>query len=749
MTRIVKVPDEFAEVFEQAEQTVASYFAKKREVPSRGHIEIADNRYVLVRAPALSVEFYDMMIDLYQGEEERALAVGKNLLFHLAHSIGASDARAFHAQLGLEEPVAKLSAGPAHFAHTGWASVHILPESNPVPNEDYFLVYDHPYSFESDSWYRAGRVAPNPMCFMNAGYSSGWCEESFGVPLVAAEILCVAQGDPRCRFVMGHPYRIEQLITDYLDTHPDVAEQVKEYSIPGEFQHRQLEERLQLSENRYHQLFESATDGIFLLSEGRIEHANRHAAELLERPRADLQGRSFTELSPPVQADGTPSSTMMQGYMERALIGDPLLFLWRFDRGGRDDSVEVELSLSRVEDTSGDLLAIVRDLSERERLEREVRQLQKMEAVGRLAGGVAHDFNNLLTGVFGNLAMAQNQVSPDGPLAERLTEIEGIAQRAANLTRQLLAFSRKQVIDPRALDLNELIEGMHKMLSRIIGEDINPRTSPGANPATIKADPGQIEQIVVNLAINARDAMTAGGELSISTVNVLLDEAYCAAHPDAQPGEHVRLSIRDTGIGMDEQTRRQIFEPFFTTKGEHEGTGLGLSTVYGIVKQHGGSIEVRSEVGKGTTFDVYFRSSTAPTDTLDDASLDEELPTGSERILVVEDEPSVRSITVEILRRAGFTVMHAPGGEEALAIAAGQGRTIDLLITDVVMPRMNGRELSRELVARHPDIKVLFTSGYSHDVLSRQGVLEPGVTLLAKPYTPQTLTAAIRKMLDE
>jgi len=748
MGRTVKVPDEFAAVFEQAERTVADYFAEKREVPTRGRIEIASNRYVLVRAPALSVEFYDMMIDLYRGQEDRALAVGKNLLFHLAHSIGASDARAFHAQLGLEDPVAKLSAGPAHFAHAGWASVDILPESNPVPNDDYFLVYDHPYSFESDSWRRAGRVAPCPMCFMNAGYSSGWCEESFGVPLVAAEILCAAQGDPRCRFVMGPPLRIERQLADYLHAHPEVAEQVRDYSIPGEFQHRQLEEQLQLTESRYHQLFESATDGIFLLGDGRIELANRRAAELFERPRDDLRGLTFVDLSPPVQPDGTPSLTMMNGFLKRALAGKPQLFLWRFGRGKQDDRVEAELSLSRVEGTSSDLLAIVRDLSERERLEQEVRQLQKMEAVGRLAGGVAHDFNNLLTGVFGNLALAQNQLNPDHPLSERLTEIEGIALRAADLTRQLLAFSRKQVIDPRMLDLNELILGMHKMLSRIIGEDVTLRTMADAAPATIKADPGQVEQIVVNLAVNARDAMTAGGELNIATTNATLDQAYCADHPDAQPGDHVRLSIRDTGVGMDEQTLRRIFEPFFTTKGEHEGTGLGLSTVYGIVKQHGGSIEVQSEVGRGATFDVYFRCSTAPVESVASPTADKELLTGVETILLVEDEPSVRNIANEILRRSGFTVLQASGGAEALAIAEAYGQPIDLLLTDVVMPSMNGRELAQEMLGRFPAIKVLFTSGYTQDVLGRHGVLEPDVHLLAKPYNPQKLTAAVRFALD-
>ena len=753
MARTVKVPPEMDELFVRAEELVQSYFARKREVPERGHIEIAGNRYVLVRARALSVEFYDAMTALYQGQQARAFTVGKNLLFHLAHAIGISDARAFHRQLGLEDPVAKLSAGPVHFAHAGWAFVDILAESNPVPSEEFVLVYDHPFSFESDSWQQAGRTAPGTACFMNAGYSSGWCEESFGIPLVATEILCTARGDQRCRFVMGHPDRIEEHVARYLDTHPDVAAQVEDYEIPGEFEQRSLEQRLRRSEGRFQQLFETATDAILLIEGRRIDHANRRASELFGLIPGEILGRSLVELSPATQPGGVASAAAMEARIDRAAAGEPQVFAWCFEpRGGegapRPARIDTELSLSRAEEAPDVLLAIIRDVTERERLEREVRQLQKMEAIGRLAGGVAHDFNNLLTGIFGNIDLARMLLRPGDPATVALEELEGITQRAADLTRQLLAFGRKQVMEQRRVDLNELILGMHRMLERIIGEDVTLRTRPGEGLGVVKVDPGQIEQIVVNLAVNARDAMPEGGPLTIETSNVTLDEAYCTDHPEARPGDHVRLSVSDRGQGMTPETRRQVFEPFFTTKGIDQGTGLGLSTVYGIVKQHGGSIDVYSEMGRGTRVEIHFPRLDGAAQSLSRRPSEGEVTGGRETILLVEDEPSVRSSTGASLRRLGYAVLVAAGGAEALRVARNHPRDIVLLLTDVVMPDMNGRELAREIQRRYPSARVLFTSGYTDDVIAQHGVLEEGTQLLSKPYTPPALAREVRRVLD-
>ena len=396
-----------------------------------------------------------------------------------------------------------------------------------------------------------------------------------------------------------------------------------------------------------------------------------------------------------------------------------------------------------------------RDITERKTAEEEQRRLeallrhsQKMEAIGRLAGGVAHDFNNLLTGITGNTALAQLDLDPTDPLNDLLNEINLSAQRASGLTRQLLAFSRKQIIQPKVIDLNEVLENMHRMLVRIIGEDLELRTLPAHTLGRIKADPGQIEQIIVNLALNARDAMPGGGKLTIETADVSLDDAFCRTHPDVQPGSHVMLTVSDTGEGIDEETREHLFEPFFTTKQQGAGSGLGLATVYGIVKQHGGAIDVHSVQGAGATFRIYFPRVQGRARAVTRSSSFKDLPRGAETVLVVEDEAMVRNIAIRILTRLGYTVLSAEDGPSALERASEQNAPIDLLFTDIVMPHMNGRELAVEMNARYPELKVLYTSGYTEQTIAHHGVLDQGIEFLGKPYTPQGLAEKVREVLD-
>ena len=385
----------------------------------------------------------------------------------------------------------------------------------------------------------------------------------------------------------------------------------------------------------------------------------------------------------------------------------------------------------------------------RQKLEEQLRQSQKMESIGRLAGGVAHDFNNLLTGISGNISLALMDLDPIDPLVEMLEEIDHASQSAADLTRQLLAFSRKQIIKLQPLDLNLHIESMHRMLVRLIGEHIELQTVPFPSLGTVKADPGQVEQILINLAVNARDAMPHGGKLLLETANVTLDEKYCAMHPDVEPGDYVMIAVSDTGEGMDKDTLSKVFDPFFTTKKESEGTGLGLATVYGIVKQHKGNIEVYSEPGHGTTFKVYLPRVQESAEAVVRKTLVDNLPTGNETVLVVEDEPMVRKIAVKILSRQGYTVLEAESGGEALALVDDQSPSIDLLMTDIVMPNMNGRVLSEKLRERYENLKVLFTSGYTENVIAHHGVLEKGLHFIGKPYSPLTLAKKVRKVLDE
>ena len=386
------------------------------------------------------------------------------------------------------------------------------------------------------------------------------------------------------------------------------------------------------------------------------------------------------------------------------------------------------------------------DITELTDLQRQFLQAQKMEIVGRLAGGVAHDFNNLLSVINGTAELTMMDLQQGDPLYANLEEIRYAGNRAALLTRQLLAFSRQQVLQPEVLSLNTVVGDMEKMLGRLIGEDIRLVFVPAENLGEVKADPGQIEQVLLNLAVNARDAMPNGGTLSIATRNVELDEKYAEQHPSVVPGRYVALSVSDTGTGMDEEVRARLFEPFFTTKPEGKGTGLGLSTVYGIVKQSSGSIEVYSEVGKGTSFSVYLPMiAGAAAETRPEQSATEG---GTETILIVEDEEPVRRLAERALKGAGYTVLTAPNGEEALRVLERVDRPVHLMLTDVVMPGMNGRELADQVERTRPEITVLFASGYTDDAILHHGVLSDAAHFISKPYGVTALKRKVRDVLD-
>jgi PAS domain S-box-containing protein len=410
-----------------------------------------------------------------------------------------------------------------------------------------------------------------------------------------------------------------------------------------------------------------------------------------------------------------------------------------------------EATISPVHDATGRIVnyvAVTRDITEHLRLSEHLRQAQKMEAIGRLAGGVAHDFNNLLTVILGLAELATSEVNPEDPLLARIQGIQSAGTRAADLTRQLLAFARKQVVAPKVLDLNAAIAGLEKMLGRLIGEDVAFVWKPGPDLWAVHIDPSQVDQLLANLVVNARDAMADAGTLTVETANAVLDEAYCKAHAGVTPGEYVRLTISDTGCGMDRETLCRIFEPFFTTKGEGAGTGLGLATVYGIVKQAGGYLEAHSEPGLGTSFQIYLpRWEGQATATA--GSGEEARPLrGTETVLMVEDEESILTLGRGILERFGYRVLSARTPGEALLMVEKEGGEIHLLVTDVVMPGMNGRELCERLQAVRPRVRCLFLSGYTADIITQRGVLPEGVNFLQKPYTMKGLAAKVRAVLD-
>jgi signal transduction histidine kinase len=420
--------------------------------------------------------------------------------------------------------------------------------------------------------------------------------------------------------------------------------------------------------------------------------------------------------------------------------------------------VWANLMLSLLRSASGDpvhFVAVVEDITgqkraeeERRNLERQLLQAQKMESVGRLAGGVAHDFNNHLMVINGYCAMLLDEMGPTDPLREPVEEILLAGHRAAALTRQLLAFSRKQVAEPRVISLNDVVADARKMLSRLIGDDVEIITHLDADLGSVVADSSQMNQVLMNLAINARDAMPDGGRIIMETMNADLDECYAAQHAGMEAGPYVLLSITDTGAGMTQEVVQHIFDPFFTTKAIGAGTGLGLSTVYGIVKQAGGWIWVYSEPGKGSTFKVYLPRAAAAPEPLTEPVLAAETLRGSETVLVVEDQPEVRKLTLAMLESQGYRLLEAASGSEALSLSERYREPIHLLITDVAMPGMTGKELATRLVTLRPSLRTLYTSGYTANAIAHEGVLDAGVAYLPKPFSAAQLAAKVREVLS-
>ena len=509
---------------------------------------------------------------------------------------------------------------------------------------------------------------------------------------------------------------------------------------------RRLRQHLEQERSLLRTIIDSLPDYVYLKDrDGRFVLTNKAQAQLVgASDPMELIGRTDHDFVPKELADRYHADDLkiMQSGIGVVNIEEPS----QAAGGGLRRVLTTKVPIFDAAGAVTGLVGISRDVTEFTRLQEQLQQAQKIEAIGQLTGGVAHDFNNVLQIIAGYCEVLELKLPEENQ--KYLAEIAKAAHRASTLTGQLLAFSRKQILRPQVVDTKDIVQSMQKMLERAIGEDIELRTFIDPNTGDFLADPGQMEQVLLNLAVNARDAMPSGGQLTIETSNRTFDEAYVRDHPGARAGQYVHIAVSDTGIGMDQETLSHIYEPFFTTKEVGKGTGLGLSTVYGIVKQSEGYINCYSEPGKGTTFTIYLPLTLEKADKSPAAASITTAPKGTETILLVDDDSAVRSVARIALEEAGYIVIEASEGEEALAAVLARNMTVDLLVTDVVMPRMSGRELARRLQEILPKLRVLYASGYTANVISLQGILEAGLDFLQKPFSSLELLTKVREILD-
>ena len=800
----------FSAPFLAARALVAEYFADRVADPEHGSLTIAGERYILVRAASMSVEFFDLVMSLYRERgPELARAVASNLLYDLAHAIGKADALSFHARSGVTDLVTKLSIGPVHFAHSGWASVEILPGSNPVEGDEFHLVYDHPYSFEADAWLRHERRTDFPVCVMNAGYSSGWCSEAVGQPLVAVEISCIARGDARCRFVMAPPSRIAERLDEALPPGHGGAAALRHAghasgAMPELFERKQLEEELRRANEALEARVRERTDAIAEANaelatqvdararseaviaerEARMEQALRSVQAGTWYWNLETDELAFSESFEPLLGHESPAlgTTIAASFLERVHPEDRAALLKEHaslgERGG-DVLRELRVRWSESERSWRWLslqarvslgpggrpiraLGVLMDVTERKAAaearrdsERTMAQAQKLESLGVLAGGIAHDFNNLLVGMLGNAELALADLPPDSPVRELVMGIEHAATRAAELTRQMLAYAGKGRFVVEPLSLNRIIMDVADLLGAAISKKASLHFDFSDELPLVEADPTQLRQVAMNLIMNASDALGQGtGSITVTTRSEKAERKLLRTlllGADLPEGPYVRLEVCDTGAGMDAATQARVFEPFFSTK--FTGRGLGLAAVLGIMRAHRGAIGVDSVRGSGTTFTLLFPASAKSREA-------EHLPprtgvraepavqaTGT--VLVVDDDETVREVAHQILNRAGLTVLRAVDGRAALAQFDVQGNDVDLVLLDVTMPVMGGAETLAALRARGWPGPVVLMSGYSLQEASEQFGHLGAAGFVQKPFRRADLVATVLDRLGK
>ena len=542
----------------------------------------------------------------------------------------------------------------------------------------------------------------------------------------------------------AHDYIMKNNLTRLV---PSVSRELQEAKLRQK--RRQDEESLREREERFREISASAQDAIIMMDyEGNISYFNKAAEKIFGYTAAEAIGKPLHHLLAPSEFH----ESFNKGYPRFAQTGQGEIVgksveMSALRKGGQEFPIGLSVSSVKIKG-KWNAVGILRDITDRKSLEKQLRHSQKMEAVGRLAGGIAHDFNNLLTAITGYAELISMNLDPRDPLGRSVEEIKKAGEKASSLTSQLLAFSSNQALQPEIININDSVDNTYKMLQRLIGEDIDLITNLQPNLWRIKSEPGQIEQVIMNLAINARDAMPLGGKLTIATANVHIDDDFTGRPVDVKTGPYIMLTMSDTGQGMDEKTKNLIFEPFFTTKDRDKGSGLGLATVYGIIRKHGGYINVYSELERGSTFNIYLPRIIEDNQTEKPSVSPTEKFRGSETILLVEDDEAVRTVVREILQKTGYNVLETSSAGEALLVSEQHTGLIHLMVSDVVMPRMSGPDLAERLESWHPEMKVLYMSGYAGNAIVNNGMSLGGKAFIKKPFTTTALLNKVREVLD-
>ncbi len=759
-------PRELEELLQRAGELVAGYFADRREDPQLGTIEIADQRYILVRAGAMAFEFFELVRRMFpERAESEAFELAHSMLYDLAHAMALSDVAILTERLGVQSPSERMALGPFHFAHMGWASVRLIDGANAPFDPREGGEYDHPASFEADSWIASGRRADRPVCVMGAGYSSGWCEASFGTPLVAVEILCRARGDEHCRFVMAPPNRIHARISAYTQAHPEHADRVKGYVVPEFFSVPEEHSHLRAEHARLRQLNERIIEAlpgglVHVRNDGAILRANREACQILGLAYDRLTGMYTRDFdTETIWEDGSHCSLEEYPVTRALATGQtqpPRTIGVRRPDGGLSWAVFTAVPVLGPEGTPVSAVVTFFDITERKAreeerqlFERNLWQTQKLESLGVLAGGIAHDFNNLLTGVLANVGLARDVLADGGDARSLLDAVELAAGRAAELTQQLLAYAGRGHTRKSPVDLSGVVGEMADLLRAAVPKGVRFELELARDIPPVEADATQLRQIVMNLITNAGEAIgSEGGTVTMTTrVRHLDSEALRELHaPEGiRSGRFVVLTVADTGIGMTPEVVARIFDPFFTTK--FSGRGLGLAAVLGIVRGHGGLVSVESTPGQGSTIRVFLPASARVPVRGEADARPPPVDLSGKTCLVIDDDPGVLSVVTAALERFGAGVIAVTDGQQGLE-ALEAGGSFDLIVLDWTMPGLSGSEVLERIRAGHPELPVLITSGYQGCMTEGLPAATAATGFLPKPFRLAELSDRLCQLLN-